>query len=655
VWGKPITPHPPFGHRLPWEEGSCGQGSVGRKVISMPEIGYLAAGAIFRGLDQNLLRRLIERSDRKILTDGEVIFRVGQPYAGVVFILLQGDMAVRRPDGQSYRVLPGDFLGLSSYLDDQPYGSTAAAVGSAEILVMAADTFRELQREFPELSNAVNRSIAERIRRWSPGRKATAGILVQSVRSVMTAPLATCGMQTSLQGAYALMKTRKIGSLGVTHEDGSLFGLVTHASVLEALLLQGALPEQPVARAGFEVPHTIDADAPLWQAEEIQQNKGVKYLVVLEDGAPVGMISQTNIVRGLSAHAQQNTMFRRAQEAGELSELAAIYIRMEDSAAEALEYNRRAGSAIRVLSETHLAINRRCVELTLEEMRAEGLGGPPVPYALIIMGSGGRKEMMLDPDQDNGIILADSAASASPESRAWFGDFCNRVNENMAKVGYILCPGDIMARNPMFHKTLREWKDQISKIAQFPNQKGARWSQVVFDFDTLYGEDELTVQLRRHIHKEIADLRGLLKLMVADDAEGRPPIGFFNRLITSSRESGKIDIKRNGLRIIADGARIYAVGAGIGVCNTGDRLNALVRQGVLEADLVDSTITAYEELIAMLLDHQIAQRRRGEKLDKFIDPEKLSSYLQEVLRESMLAVKRFQDRLQVDFGVVSLV
>ena len=38
----------------------------------------------------------------------------------------------------------------------------------------------------------------------------------------------------------------------------------------------------------------------------------------------------------------------------------------------------------------------------------EGFGKPPVPYAFILFGSGGRSEQTLWSDQDNGLIYEES-------------------------------------------------------------------------------------------------------------------------------------------------------------------------------------------------------------------------------------------------------
>jgi CBS domain-containing protein len=209
-----------------------------------------------------------------------------------------------------------------------------------------------------------------------------------------------------------------------------------------------------------------------------------------------------------------------------------------------------------------------------------------------------------------------------------------------------------MARNPMFHKTLSQWQQQFSHLIKKPNMKGAIWSNIVFDFDTLYGDDSLTYLLRQHLHGALQKNHRLLDYMVEHDAEGKPAIGLFNRLITSDEdaERGSIDIKRNGLRIIADAARVYALANGISQCNTLERLKSLVHRGILSADLVDAVSFAYEELLDMILQKQIQQKRSDQKLDKRVYLEELNEQQHSMLRMSMRAIKRLQDKLQGQYG-----
>jgi CBS domain-containing protein len=162
----------------------------------------------------------------------------------------------------------------------------------------------------------------------------------------------------------------------------------------------------------------------------------------------------------------------------------------------------------------------------------------------------------------------------------------------------------------------------------------------------------LARQLRAHLNEQLEGNAGLLKFMMEDDAQGRAPINWFNQLVTTDRPDGMeiVDVKRNGMRIVANDARILALKSGIGVCNTTDRLDALVRKGVLSDDFGATVSAAYDELLDILLMHQLQQRSSGPPLDKEVAPQDLTAPAREALRVSMRAVKRFQERLQNEFG-----
>ena len=618
-----------------------------RKTVTTEQ--RLAATRTFRDVPMDILEQLVACASQRVLPGGTVLFRPGEKYKQEIYILLDGNVVMHRPTGRQDTVLPGDLIGLANYLDKNDYTTKTVATNQSLILAIPEARFKALEEQRPALFNALSRIIATKLRERSPDRSISTGVLAQPVTSVMRTPVVSCSPDTSLHDAFGMMQARKIGSLVVTDSRTLLRGVVTYASLSEALLLHDARPDEKVINAVFGTPRVIDPETALWEAEEIMKRYSAKYLVVLEEQTPVGVVSQTDILRILIS--RPSTLTNRFREANSIRELADLMPSLVEAAVDIQETNHRPSSAVRLLSEYHLIAQRRVVELTLRWMETKDLGKAPVAFSVLIMGSGGRLEMLLNPDQDNGIIIEDTPISESPEVTEWFDHFCNRLNRNLERIGYPLCPGAIMARNPLYNKTLGKWKQQISHIADHPTEKAARWSNVVFDFDTLYGDDSLTTELRRHALAELKEKPRLLKMMSDHDAEGKPAIGFFNRLVTTRDEQGEhIDIKRNGLRIIADAARIFSLQNGIAAQNTTDRLNALVRVGKLSTDFRDSIQEAFEELLDLLLTHQIEQARSGRKLDKLINPERLSQQSRSTLRMAMRAVKRFQDRLKDDYA-----
>ena len=604
----------------------------------------------FRDLDPTVLGALLAATTKRQIDAGSTLFDVGQPFLDEVYIVRRGEIALQRADGRVEKAAPGYLVGLSSYLGDSPYASSAVAREDTELLVIPASELRATERREPTLFDAINRLIGSGLRARSVTASLTTGGLTQSAASIMSTPLSTCASDANIREVLETMLRDKVGSLVVVDASDQVCGMVTFRTLAKRLAQAGVDAALEPAANALQPATTVAGDTPLWQVQDLQERERCKYLVVMDGDRPAGMLSQTDIVQELRSH--QGGVYAPIGRAQSYEELAEYFLGIDNVAARALETNRRARVAVRILSETHLAIQRRCVELTLAELDAGGHGSPPIAYALIIMGSGGRREMMLDPDQDNGFILADHPGAETKEIDAWFQHFGDRLNVNLDRVGYILCPGDIMARNPMYRKSLSEWKAQITRMTRRPNEKVARWSNIVFDFNAQYGDEALAHELRAHLNDQLEGNAGLLKFMMEDDAQGRAPINWFNQLVTTDRPDGMeiVDVKRNGMRIVANDARILALKSGIGVCNTTDRLDALVRAGVLSDDFGATVSAAYDELLDILLMHQLQQRSSGTPLDKEVAPQDLTAPAREALRVSMRAVKRFQERLQNDLG-----
>jgi len=609
----------------------------------------IASASIWNGLDPAVIETLLAAGRELRVAAGDDVFRAGDAYRGCVYIHLEGELEQISGRGDVRSAEPGDLVGLANYLDSADYRSTAHARSDCRLLEVSERDVRRLERESPAFHAAINRALAARMRKARQVRETVRGTLARPVSQFMHSPLAACGPDTTLAEAFDLLATRHIGSLGVIGHDGALMGLLTPLSIAEALIHGDATPADTVLSSACQTPYTVTPETPLWRVEEIQQRYGVKYVVVVDDdNQAIGMVSQTDLVRGLAS--PPHTLDSEIATAPDLETLAELFQRIPDAARRAHASHRSASLAVQALTGMHLSIQHRVVELVLAELEQSGRGAPPAGFALIVMGSGGRGEMMLHTDQDNGLIISDDADDDALE---WFRDFADRLNPALDRVGYMLCPGDIMANNAEFRRTLSGWCDRITALVDNPGQKGARWSSIVFDFATQYGDDNLTAALRDHLGRQVRRNRGLLKMMVRDDAEGRPAVGLFNRLVTTTHDGEEaIDIKRNGLRIIVDAARVFALAHGVSRIGTRDRLEALARLGVFDRDFIDGVRIAFDELQDLLLSHQLDQVERGEAPDKFLRLQRLTAPDRERLRVSLRAAKRLQERLQDAFGVL---
>lgn len=613
--------------------------------------GDLAKIGFFSDLGPEALAEIAPLAETLFAPAGTVLFRHGETHGGVIYVIRSGSVRQAWPDGRTRERHPGEVLGIAGYLDNRPHGSTVTALTDGEFVQIPAQVLRRLEVTSSAVSSAMNRSIAENIHHHATKAMEKAPLSGLSVFEAMSAPLVSCRPDTTLREASRSMRERRIGSIAIIDGEDKPIGVLTWAELFHAVSEMGLSGEDKVTSVGYRHPHGIDTGASLRQAEYLQEIKGTKYLIVTRDGKPTGILSQTDILHTVAKVSPP--LLADVQRAEHLTTLYQLQRRLPRFAADIRNWNRGATATIRILSEIHHAILRRCVALTLSEFVHQGRGAPPAPFALVLLGSGGRSEMMLTPDQDNAIILADETGEDAA-AMAWFAEFTDRVNRHMAEVGYALCPGGIMAREPAWRKTLSGWLRQFGHVTAHPNPKGARWANIILDLRFLYGDEDLVRELRRGFGERLRENPRLLRLMVEDDAGGRPPLGLFDRLITKATQGKKrhVDLKRNAIRLVADAARIYAWRAGLDVNNTVDRFRALARQGSIDDQFVKTTLAAYDALLDLHLEQRLQRALKEKDMDdKLLDYDLLSPHEQELLRISLRAVKRLQKRLQEDFEV----
>lgn len=112
-----------------------------------------------------------------------------------------------------------------------------------------------------------------------------------------------------------------------------------------------------------------------------------------------------------------------------------------------------------VLSMIYDAFSYRLIELAIKIF-----GQPPCAFSWIVAGSHARNEVHLASDQDNALILADSATEAD---RIYFQHFAMYVCKGLSQLGYTLCKGRFMAATLNGVKTIN-MESLLSKMGHQP-------------------------------------------------------------------------------------------------------------------------------------------------------------------------------------------
>lgn len=107
----------------------------------------LAESALFRSLNQRELRQILEVTELRAFTGGQVIVSEGQR-GEQLFVVLTGQVEVERSGAAVARISAGEHFGEMALIREQPRSATARALVDSELLVIhRRDFFQVLRSE----------------------------------------------------------------------------------------------------------------------------------------------------------------------------------------------------------------------------------------------------------------------------------------------------------------------------------------------------------------------------------------------------------------------------------------------------------------------------------------------------------------------------
>jgi CBS domain-containing protein len=124
----------------------------------------------------------------------------------------------------------------------------------------------------------------------------------------------------------------------------------------------------------------------------------------------------------------------------------------------------------------------------LLEMAEETLGPAPIPYAWVVCGSQARREQTAVSDQDNALLLDDGYGTGHA---AYFEALARFVSDGLARCGFVYCPGNVMATNPVWRQPRKVWQGYFRNWIENPDPKALMHASIFFDMRALHGEPGL--------------------------------------------------------------------------------------------------------------------------------------------------------------------
>ncbi|HKJ29798.1 MAG TPA: DUF294 nucleotidyltransferase-like domain-containing protein, partial [Desulfuromonadales bacterium] len=510
----------------------------------MPLIKHLKETEPFDQLPESAFNELSKAAIQKKFPANFDIFQQNDPPTGYLYVIKEGLVTITllSPGGidmvVDYRK-EGQLFGGTPVFTGEPYAGGARTVKPTICYMIPAEVLQKLQNEYPQLSKFFTSSVLSRVRKlYSEIVSEHSGSALMQVESypfkkrlseIMSSPVVTCTPDTTVNAVARRLTEHGINFLVVVNPENEPIGIITGSDLVAKVLAPDNVNARSMTARDVmrSCPPTMTPDTYMYEAMAFMTSHGLNHLPIIDRNQLVGIVTPRDLMRYRSQKAL--LLLGNIREEKSIEGLASIRKETVGVARALLSETRSTPEVMEILSHIHHAIIRRVYQLCLDEMTAEGLTMPEIRHCFLIMGSAGRREMLLQPDQDNGFIFEDFPDLQQDEVDAFFVPFSERLNMALDRVGYPLCDGDVMARNSEWRGRLVDWQERINSWLLDPEPTHVRNSSIFFDFLPLMGDVELAHDLREMVVRGIETHQGFLYHMMTLDLRYKVPLGLLGR------------------------------------------------------------------------------------------------------------------------------
>jgi DNA polymerase-3 subunit epsilon/CBS domain-containing protein len=458
------------------------------------------------------------------------------------------------------------------------------------------------------------------------------------LRDLMSSPPILIDPGISLRDALAQLIDNQVSSLYVHPVAGDKPGIVTERDLLRKLHENGkAAFALPVSAIAVYPLASLSADAFVYRAIARMKRMHVRHLGVHNNhGKIIGALSARDLLRQRADDAiLLGDDIDAAETTGEMSAVwGKIALVAKSLVAEEVDVRDIAA----VISRELCALTRQACILAERSMESP----PPCPYAMLVLGSGGRGESLLAMDQDNAIVYAEGEPGGKED--LWFAELGKRVSTMLDAAGVPFCKGNIMASNPEWRRSLDDWHAVVKTWLKRQSPEDILNCDIFFDAVGVHGDMRLANAVLKKAFKRARKSKLFVKLMSINACKNSPPLGMFGRF---KLDNGRMDLKMGGIMPLFSTARVLAIKHGDRVRSTPQRFAAVSDDlGKMQATL-RNMVEAHRIIFNAILQQQLLDLEAGIPLSNRVVPGTLSPAGRDQLKWALEQVPNVSNLLGV--------
>ena len=515
------------------------------------------------------------------------------------------------------------------------------AIEESICYALKKERFMQILSSNQQLENYFFQSISDKLNNniLNEKNKDMANIMIAKVKDAKVHKAVVVDTNKTIFEAAKIIKQEKIPTLLLKDEDGEMY-IVTDSDFRQKVILNRMDYDDLVVKIASKGLIYINEDDFLFNAQLQMAKHGLKRVVVKNDHDEiVGILDQISLSSFFATNtfAVSNQIIN-AETLEELKEASHSFIKIIKS------LNAK-GVKIEFISKLINQLNKKLLDKLYKILAPKELIGKS---CLVVMGSEGRAEQILRTDQDNALIISDDCSISEEKLR----EFTHLFTETLVDFGFPRCEGNIMVSNPYWCRKQSDFKELIYEWVNSPSGDNFMNIAIFYDALCVSGDIEIIKELKNYLFKISSNSQSFYTNFARVINSFDVPLGFFDGFVFNSKDEkhkDEIDIKRGGIFIIVQGIRSLSIQNRVLNTNTIKRINSLKELKVLDDESAKELIMAFNILNSLKLKASLEKLDKKEKIDNFVNPNRLTIMEKDLLKDSFKIVNRLKKRLENHF------
>ena len=515
------------------------------------------------------------------------------------------------------------------------------AIEESICYALKKERFMQILSSNQQLENYFFQSISDKLNNniLNEKNKDMANIMIAKVKDAKVHKAVVVDTNKTIFEAATIIKQEKIPTLLLKDEAGEMY-IVTDSDFRQKVILNRMDYDDLVVKIASKGLIYINEDDFLFNAQLQMAKHGLKRVVVKNDHDEiVGILDQISLSSFFATNtfAVSNQIIN-AETLEELKEASHSFIKIIKS------LNAK-GVKIEFISKLINQLNKKLLDKLYKILAPKELIGKS---CLVVMGSEGRAEQILRTDQDNALIISDDCSISEEKLR----EFTHLFTETLVDFGFPRCEGNIMVSNPYWCRKQSDFKELIYEWVNNPSGDNFMNIAIFYDALCVSGDIEIIKELKNYLFKISSNSQSFYTNFARVINSFDVPLGFFDGFVFNSKDEkhkDEIDIKRGGIFIIVQGIRSLSIQNRVLNTNTIKRINSLKELKVLDDESAKELIMAFNILNSLKLKASLEKLDKKEKIDNFVNPNRLTIMEKDLLKDSFKIVNKLKKRLENHF------